>query len=96
LKTMVTARGLEALLLGKEVTTSDGLILGEVAAIKKELGADKIWMVVDGRGREDRVPIEQIASVASKVVLFNGLCPGRAADGALGGWKEGCTMGAGR
>ncbi len=92
LKTMVTARGLEALLLGKEVTTSDGLILGEVAAIKRELGADKIWMVVDGWGREGRIPIEQIAAVASNVVLFDGLCPCLAADGALSGWKEGCAM----
>lgn len=37
LKTMITAKGLEVLLLGKEVTMPDGASLGVVAAIKREL-----------------------------------------------------------
>lgn len=70
LKTMITARGLEVLLLGKEVTTPKEVGLGIVTAIKKKLSQDKIWMVVDNQGQESIVPIEQIASVANKVVLF--------------------------
>jgi hypothetical protein len=75
LKTWVTAKGLEVLLLGKEVTLPDGASLGLVAAIKRELSQDKIWMVVDNQGQEMIIPIEQIASVANKVVLFGDLLP---------------------
>jgi hypothetical protein len=42
-----------------------------VAAVKEELSQDKIWMVIDNLGQEMVVPIEQIASVANKVVLFS-------------------------
>ena len=70
LKTMITAKGLEVLLLGKEVATLDGASFGIVVAIKKELSQDKIWMVVDNQGQEMIIPIEQIASVTNKVVLF--------------------------
>jgi len=81
LKTMITARGLEVLLLGKEVTMPDGVSLGVVARIKKELPQDKIWMVVDNQGQESIIPIEQIISVANKVVLFDDLSASLAADG---------------
>ena len=70
LKNMLAAKGLEVLLLGKEVTIVDGASLGVVAAIKNELSQDKIWMVVDKQGQVSIVPIEQIASVAKKVVLY--------------------------
>ncbi|MDH5781199.1 MAG: hypothetical protein OEZ07_01335, partial [Dehalococcoidia bacterium] len=62
LKTMIAARGLEVLLLGKEVTMPDGVSLGVVARIKKELAQDKIWMVVANQGQESIIPIEQIIS----------------------------------
>jgi hypothetical protein len=71
LKTMLTARGLEVLLLGKEVTAPNDVSLGIVASIKKELPQDKIWMVIDNLGRESLIPIEQIARVAKKVTLFD-------------------------
>jgi len=80
LKTLITAKGLEVLLLGKEVTMPDGVSLGVVARIKKELPQDKIWMVVDNQGQESIIPIEQIISVANKVVLFDGLSAGLATD----------------
>ncbi len=70
LKTLVTAKGLEVLLLGKEVTMPDGASLGEVVNIKKELSQDKIWMAVDNLGQEMIIPIERIASVTNKVVLL--------------------------
>ena len=73
LKTIIAAKGLEVLLLGKEVTTPDGAGLGVVVSIKKELPQDKIWMVVDNQGQERTIPIEQIASVTNKVVLFGDL-----------------------
>ena len=70
LKTLVTAKGLEVLLLGKEVTMPDGIRQGVIIGIKNELSQDKIWMVVDNQGQEMIIPIEQIASVTNKVVLF--------------------------
>jgi len=72
---MIAARGLEVLLLGKEVTMPDGVSLGVVARIKKELPQDKIWAVVNNLGQESILPIEQIASVSDKVVLFGDLVP---------------------
>jgi len=73
LKTMVAAKGLEVLLLGKEVTVPNGASLGVVIAIRKELSQDKIWAVIDNQGQEMIIPIEQIASVANKVVLLDDL-----------------------
>ena len=73
LKTMVAAKGLEVLLLGKEVTVPNGVSLGVVVAIKKELSQDKIWAVVNNLGQESVLPIEQIASVADKITLFDDL-----------------------
>ena len=75
LKTMIAARGLEVLLLGKEVSMPNGVNLGVVVAIKKELPQDKIWAVVNNLGQESILPIEQIASVTDKVVLFDDLLP---------------------
>ena len=71
LKTMITARGLEVILLGKEVTATNDVSLGTVTHIKKELSQDKIWMVIDNLGRESLIPIEEIARVANKVTLFD-------------------------
>jgi len=73
LKTLVTAKGMEVLLLGKEVTMPDGASLGEVVNIKKDLSQDRIWMAVDNLSQEMIIPIEQIASVTNKVVLFDDL-----------------------
>jgi hypothetical protein len=73
LKTMVTARGLEVLLLSKEVIMPDGVSLGVVTAIKKELSQDKIFMVINNRGQKNLLPIEYIASVTDKVILVNDL-----------------------
>ena len=72
---MIAARGLEVLLLGKVVSMPDGVCLGVVARIKKELPQDKIWAVVNNLGQESILPIEQIASVSDKVVLFGDLVP---------------------
>ena len=73
LKTMVTARGLEILLLGKEVATFNNISLGIVTAIKKELSQDTIWMVVDNLEQENIIPIEQIVCVAKKVIFLGDL-----------------------
>ena len=73
LKTIVTARGLEILLLGKEVATFNNISLGIVTAINKELSQDKIWMVVDNLEQENIIPIEQIVCVAKKVILSGDL-----------------------
>lgn len=73
IKTLITVKGLEVLLLGKEVTMPDGVSLGVVVAIEKELAQDGIWMVVGNQGREKAMPIEQIASVTNKVTLFGDL-----------------------
>lgn len=70
LKTLITVKGLRVLLLGKEVAMPDGTSLGLVTAIKRELSQDGIWMAIDNLGQEMIIPIEQIASVANKVVLF--------------------------
>ncbi len=78
---MIAAKGLEVLLLGKEVTMPDGVTLGVVVRIKKELPQDKIWMVVDNQGQESIIPIEQIISVANKVVLFDDLSASLATGG---------------
>ncbi len=67
--------------MGKEVIMPDGVTLGVVVRIKKELPQDKIWMVVDNQGQESVVPIEQIISVANKVVLFDDLSASLATDG---------------
>jgi len=79
LKTWVTAKGLEVLLLGKEVTMPEGVSLGVVVDIRKELSRDKIWMVVSNQGQERTMPIEQIAIVTSKVTLFGDLSLSRVA-----------------
>ena len=71
LKILVTVRGLEVLLLGKEVALPDGIILGVVSAIRRELSLDKIWMVIDSQGQERAIPIEQIARVTGKVIFFD-------------------------
>lgn len=73
IKTLITVKGLEVLLLGKEVTMPGGISLGVVVAIEKELAQDRIWMVVGNQGREKAMPIEQIASVTNKVTLFGDL-----------------------
>ena len=69
LKTMITARGLEVLLLGKEVTAPNDVSLGIVTSIRNELSRGKIWMVIDNLDRESLIPIEEIARVAKKVTL---------------------------
>ena len=71
LKTWLTARGLKTLLTGKEVILLDGVSVGVVASIKRELSQDKIWMVIDNLGQESTIPIEQIAGVANKVIFVN-------------------------
>ena len=86
LRTVITARGLEALLLGKEVREPDGASLGAVTAIKKELSQDKIWMVIDNLGQKKLIPIEEISKVADKVVLLGDLpLPRLATDGDTSG-----------
>jgi len=70
LKTLITVKGLEVLLLGKEVTMPDGVGLGVVVAIEKELAQDRIWMVVEAQGQKSRIPIERIATVTNAVMLF--------------------------
>ena len=69
LKTIITARGLEVLLLGKEVTAPNDVSLGIVTSIRKELSQDRIWMVIDNLGRESLIPIEGISRVAKNVTL---------------------------
>ena len=84
LKTAITARGLEVLLLGKQVSMPDRGSLGAVTAIKKELSQDKIWMVIDNLGHKRIIPIEQVANVADEVVLFDDLpLASLAADGHI-------------
>ena len=71
LKTLITVKGLEVLLLGKEVTSPDGVSLGMVVDIKKELAQDRIWMVIDNLGHERIILIEQIAGVVNEVILVD-------------------------
>ena len=73
LETVIAAKGMEVLLLGKEVATFNDANLGIVTAIKKELSQDKIWMVINNLGQENLIPIEQIASVSKKIILFGDL-----------------------
>ena len=84
LKTIIAAKGLEVLLLGKEVTIPSGASLGVVVGIEKELLQDKIWVVVDNQGLKSIIPIEQIVSVANKVVLCDDLSASLATDGDSG------------
>ncbi|OIP26939.1 MAG: hypothetical protein CO103_08645 [Chloroflexi bacterium CG_4_9_14_3_um_filter_45_9] len=71
LRTLITVRGLEVLLLGKEVALSEGVQLGIVVDIKKELSQDRIWMVIDNLGQEAVIPIERISSIATKVIFID-------------------------
>jgi len=71
LKTLITVKGLKVLLLGKEVTLSEGVQLGKVVDIKKELSQDRIWMVIDNLGQEAVIPIERISSIATKVIFID-------------------------
>jgi len=71
LRTLITVRGLEVLLLGKEVALSEGVQLGKVVDIKKELSQDRIWMVIDNLGQEAVIPIERISSIATKVIFID-------------------------
>ena len=73
LKTWLTVRGLKILLLSKEVILPNGVSVEVVAAIKREMSQDKIWMVIDNLGQESMIPIEQIVSVANKVILADDL-----------------------
>ena len=73
LKTWLTVRGLKILLLSKEVILPNGVSAGVVVAIKREMSQDKIWMVIDNLGQESMIPIEQIVSVSSKVILADDL-----------------------
>ena len=75
LKTMLAAKGLEVLLLGKEVITPNGVSLGVVTAVKKELSQDRIWMVIDNQARKAIISIEQILTVTNKVTLSDELPP---------------------
>ena len=69
LRTLVEVKGLKALLLGKEVILADDSMVGMVIDIRRELSQGRIWMVIDNLGQESIVSIEQITSVASKVML---------------------------
>jgi len=79
LKAMITTRGLKVLLLGKEVIMPDCISLGVVTAIRKELSHDRIWVVIDNQGQEKIIPVEQIAAVTNKVILFGDFLPSRLA-----------------
>ena len=73
LETMIAAKGMEVLLLGKEVSTPHGTRLGVVVEIKRELSYNKIWAVVNNLGQEGILPIEQIAGVTDKIILSDNL-----------------------
>ncbi|MBN2187180.1 MAG: hypothetical protein JW732_07010 [Dehalococcoidia bacterium] len=89
LKTMLAAKGLEALLLGKEVITPNDISLGVVTAIEKEFSHDKIWMVIDNKAREAMVSIERILTVTNKVTLCDELLSARlAANGSSSSLAE--------
>ena len=75
LKTMLAAKGLEVLLLGKEVITPNGVSLGVVTAVKKELSRDRIWMVIDNQARKAIISIGQILTATNKVTLSDELPP---------------------
>jgi len=79
LKAMITTRGLKVLLLGKKVIMPDCISLGVVTAIRKELSHDRIWVVIDNQGQEKIIPVEQIAAVTNKVILFGDFLPSRLA-----------------
>ncbi len=64
---------------GQEVMMPDCVSLGVITAIRGELSQDKIWVVIDNQGQEQIIPVEQIAAVANKVILFDNFLPSRLA-----------------
>lgn len=75
LGTTIMAIGLMEVLMGKEVTTPDGAILGTASDVELDLMKDKIWVMVKHQERWRRIPSEQIASVTDKVALLDGWLP---------------------
>jgi sporulation protein YlmC with PRC-barrel domain len=66
------AFGLMQVLLGKEVTTSDGAGVGLAADLKLDLEHNKIWVIVEKQGTWSTFPSEQIAILPGKAILFEG------------------------
>ncbi|GEM_PF-3278662 len=67
--------GLEALLLGKEVITSDGGLLGIVKKVEIDLSQNKLEMVIiDNYHRPKAVSIDDIQFLNHKIIrLKNGI-----------------------
>ncbi len=70
LRTLSNAMGLMQVLLGKEVTSSDGVTLGLAADLKLDLEQNKIWVMVENQGTWTTIPTEQIAILPDKAILF--------------------------
>ena len=61
LRTLINAMGLMQVVLGKKVTTSDGVTLGLAADLKLDLEQNKMWVMVENQGTWGTIPTEQIA-----------------------------------
>lgn len=72
LRAFIMIVGLQIILAGKEVVTSEGNSLGTVEKVKLDLTQDKVWMVVtNGFQRHWDILIDQIRSLGRQVVLFD-------------------------
>lgn len=72
---LIEAIVLMEVLLGKDVTTSDGTCLGIAIDIELDLMWDKIWVIVEHQGQWNRIPSKQISSLTDKVTLVEGWLP---------------------
>ncbi len=70
LRTLLNAVGLMQVLLGKEVTDSDGATLGLAADLKLDLERNEIWVMVENQGTWSTIPTEQVAILPDKAILF--------------------------
>ena len=75
LGTLVEAIVLMEVLPGKDVTMPDGASLGTAADIELGLMRNKIWVMVEHKGRWSRIPSKQFASLTDKVTLLEGWLP---------------------
>ncbi len=75
LDTCMTAIGLTELLLGREITMSDGTSIGVVADMKLDLAQGKIWVVIDNQKQRSMISSEQLISPAHEANLIDDCLP---------------------
>ena len=74
--TLVVFIGLQVILMGKEVVTSEGRSLGVVKGVKIDRQQDKFWMVVVDSFQETRdITIDHIKRLSRGSILFDEVSP---------------------